>query len=931
MTSVNPTSSESSSSSSSRVLLPTTFKPSHYDLWLELPAGLTSGATTAYDGRVAIDLAFNGDSAAAAAADAAAAETVLVLHAIDLTIASASLQLDGADDRIQASATSVDATAETCSLTFPIAASKLAKAKKIVAHAAFSGTLNDNLVGLYRSSYEMGGEKRYMATTQFEATDARRCFPCFDEPALKASFAVTLVVPENLVAVSNMPVEEERIVRATEAAAGSNANKKLVRFQTSVVMSTYLLAFVVGELEFIEARTKEGIPVRCYTTPGKKQQAAFSLRVAVESLSFYGEYFGMPYPLPKLDMLAIPDFAAGAMENFGCVTYREIAILIDDASSSVSSKENVAITVAHELGHMWFGNIVTMEWWTDLWLNEGFASWISYFAVDRQFPEWQLWTQFVNHDYASALKLDALLSSHPIEVEVKTSGEINEIFDAISYSKGSSVIRMLEAYLGPTDFCNGLRLYMKRHRFGNAKTADLWKALAEASGKPVEQVMNLYTKHTGYPLLSLVELTKEGDEQRSFTLSQQRFLLDDSPAAASAEASPIWWIPVSIKSNGLEQPMNFAVTSQVHSFTLPASVKPHHWIKLNAEQTGLYRVHYPTAHMTALAAHVASTAKLSASELAAIPSAALVTASDRLGIVSDIFAIAKRGIIRTSDALEFGRFFVDETNYNVWAELISNMSEVAAIWANTDAQTYAALSAFILRIVSPLAKRCGYFDVPEKGEDHMQSLLRALAVRTAGYFGDTAVVERARQSFAAFLANPKALHPDLRSTVYSIVAKWGTEAEFESLIKLYETAELHEEKVRVLGNIAHVSDPKLIERVLAYSLSDRVRTQDCIFPFRAFAGNRHASGLVWQFVQGRWEELDKRFSQGNMNMIGSFINSAAAGFASHAKADEVAAFFKTRPVPSAERTIKQAIERIHARANVLDRDRAVMAEYLAKF
>ncbi|XP_059454323.1 aminopeptidase M1-like isoform X4 [Corylus avellana] len=357
----------------------------------------------------------------------------------------------------------------------------------------FEGTLNDKMKGFYRSTYEHDGEKKNMAVTQFEPADARRCFPCWDEPACKATFKITILdVPSELVALSNMPIIEEKV----------DGHLKTVSYQESPIMSTYLVAVVVGLFDYVEDHTSDGVKVRVYCQVGKANQGKFALGVAVRTLELYKNYFAMRYTLPKLDMVAIPDFANGAMENYGLVTYRETELLYDDQHSAASNKQWVVIVVAHELAHQWFGNLVTMEWWTHLWLNEGFATWVSYLATDSLFPEWNIWTQFLD-ELTEGLKLDGLAESHPIEVEINHVAETNEIFDAISYRKGASVIRMLQSYLGAECFQRSLASYIEKYACSNAKTEDLWAILEEGSGEPVKKLMNLWTKQKGYPVVSV--------------------------------------------------------------------------------------------------------------------------------------------------------------------------------------------------------------------------------------------------------------------------------------------------------------------------------------------------------------------------------------------------------------------------------------------
>ncbi|KAL0330466.1 UNVERIFIED_CONTAM: Aminopeptidase M1 [Sesamum radiatum] len=392
-----------------------------------------------------------------------------------------------------------------------------------VLNMEFEGTLNDRMKGFYRSTYEHNGQKKTMAVTQFEPADARRCFPCWDEPACKATFKITLEVPSELVALSNMPVIEEKL----------NGDLKTVYYQESPIMSTYLVAVVVGLFDYVEDRTPDGIIVRVYCQVGKASQGKFALDVAVKTLGLYKDYFAVPYSLPKLDMIAIPDFAAGAMENYGLVTYRETALLYDDKHSAAANKQRVAVVVAHELAHQWFGNLVTMEWWTHLWLNEGFATWVSYLAVDSLFPDWKIWTQFLDES-TEGLRLDGLAESHPIEVDINHAGEIDEIFDAISYRKGASVIRMLQSYLGAECFQRALASYIKRHACSNAKTEDLWSVLQEESGEPVNKLMNSWTKQKGYPVVSVKV------EDQSLEFEQSQFLLSGSTGEGQ------WIVPITL-------------------------------------------------------------------------------------------------------------------------------------------------------------------------------------------------------------------------------------------------------------------------------------------------------------------------------------------------------------------------------------------------
>ena len=413
--------------------------------------------------------------------------TDIVLNAAELTLHEATLAQG--ETTIQARSIAVDEEAETATITLEAEAVPGPATLSI----SYRGTLNDQLKGFYRSRYQdTEGNEQYLATTQFEATDARRALPCWDEPALKATFQVSMTVPSNLTAVSNTPA-------VSESNAGNGL--KTVSFAETPRMSTYLLAFIVGDLASVKAKAPNGTLMRVFATRGNEHLGQFALDTAIRLLEYYNDYFGIPYPLEKLDHFAIPDFAAGAMENWGAITYREVALLFDPENSAAPTRQRIVEIIAHEMAHMWFGDLVTMDWWDDLWLNESFASWMGNKATDALYPDWSMWTQFLYQDIGEGLRIDALRNSHPIEANVKDPGEIREIFDAISYSKGASILWMLEQYLGEDAFRKGLHAYLSRHMYGNARGADLWQAMEDESGQPVISLMDSWIKQTGFPVL----------------------------------------------------------------------------------------------------------------------------------------------------------------------------------------------------------------------------------------------------------------------------------------------------------------------------------------------------------------------------------------------------------------------------------------------
>ena len=455
---------------------------------------------------------------------------------------------------------------------------KLSPGTKAVLKHSFTGTLNDNMAGFYRSSYEgKDGKKKYLATSQMEPTDARRTFPCFDEPALKAEFSVTLVAEKNLTCLSNMDVVGEE---DTKSVYGGHP-KKAVKFRKTPLMSTYLLAFIVGELNYIETKNFR-VPIRVYAPPDREiEQGRFSLDLAAKTLAFYEKQFDSDFPLPKMDMVAIPDFSAGAMENWGLITYRVVDLLFDEKTGGASTRQRVAEVVQHELAHQWFGNLVTMDFWDGLWLNEGFATWMSWYSCNAFFPEWKVWQGYVTDNLQHALALDSLRSSHPIEVPVKRADEINQIFDAISYSKGSCVLRMISKYIGEETFIKGIRQYLKKHAYGNTQTGDLWAALSDASGKDVERVMDIWTKNVGYPVVTVTENAKD----QEIHVKQNRFL---RTADVKPEEDKTLY-PVSL---GLRTKQGVDETLMLSTRDMTFKVSDLDFYKLNADHAGLYRTLY---------------------------------------------------------------------------------------------------------------------------------------------------------------------------------------------------------------------------------------------------------------------------------------------------------------------------------------------------
>ena len=751
----------------------------------------------------------------------------------------------------------------------------------------FNGLLEDRLNGFYRSSYEHEGKIQHIATTQFESTFARNAFPCFDEPSAKAIFDVTLMVQKGLHAISNtLPIGIQE-----------HQGWDIVQFAPTPKMSTYLLAFIVGNFEFIEGKTKNNVLVRVFVTPGKKKQAKFALDVAIKSLDFYEQYFDIKYPLPVLDMIALPDFSAAAMENWGAVTYRETALLIDPDHSSIANRQQVALTITHELAHQWFGNLVTMEWWTDLWLNEGFASYIEHLALDHIFPSWKVWDQFVFSYQGLALSLDALKNTHPIEVVVHHPTEIDEIFDTISYSKGASIIRMLANYLGEKDFRNGLRHYLKKHAYGNAVTEDLWHAFEKVSKKKIAPMMRTWTKQAGYPVVS-VEIK---DSKGNIHISQERFFSSSVSRKANKKKTS-WKVPVSI----------FRSKTKIENLLLEKDsliTKPlqkGEWLKLNFNETGFYRIKYQLAFLNDLKRAIL-TKKLDP--------------KDRLALISNAFALAQAGYIPTTEVLELLEAYKNEDNYNVWVEISSGLAHLSRVLENEDFKD--RFEKYCRDIFSPMVSRVDWSKKPK--ETHTQSLLRSLILANAVRYRDPKTTVKALSMFKE-LVRGKHIDPDIKQIVYSAVALNGEIKEDRQLRKLYKQAKLHEEKHRIARVLPLFKDQRILTDVLKFFLSKEVRNQDTTLFLAIALSSRRSKHLAWKFVKQNWKYLLSKFGDGGHVL--SRIASALETFSTEKVASDISQFFKANPAPGAERSIQQSLEQIRANAAWIKKDREILFKFL---
>ncbi|HEY9713132.1 MAG TPA: M1 family metallopeptidase, partial [Chroococcales cyanobacterium] len=577
----------------------------------------------------------------------------------------------------------------------------------------FKGTLNDKLRGFYRSSFkDASGKMRTIATTQMEPADARRMFPCFDEPAYKATFQITVVIPSDLTAISNGPIVSTTL--------DEKSQKLVVTFAETPKMSSYLVALVVGPFDSTQPVTSEGVQVRVWYLAGKPNLGNYARDIAANLLPFYHQYFGVHYPEKKLDLVAIPDFEAGAMENLGCITFRESRLLVDTPTASIHQKMDVTSVIAHEIAHMWFGDLVTMKWWDDLWLNEAFATWMSHKAVNHLHPEWHVWEEF-NNSREGAMNTDSLASSRPIHFAVANPLQANEMFDEITYSKGASILRMLETYVGEDVFQNGVQEYIKAHKFGNAATSDLWAGISSASKKNINELMKEWVSKAGYPLVT-VERPGEG----KVVLKQSRFFLvgkDDK----EQHAESLWQVPIIAHNAGGDNTEDsYLLTGEEATWDTGKLSVP---FVINKDGNGYFRTHYPQALLKELAQHKD---KLSVGE--------------RFGLLCDQWALAYSGKEPIGEYLDWTASLKDETDANVIKHMVWSFYKLYDL---VDDKHLPAVSALVRDRLAPIQKKLGWQGTELDPVNTV--LLREQVIVAMGTIGeDKETIEKARKVFAEY-------------------------------------------------------------------------------------------------------------------------------------------------------------------------------------
>ncbi len=796
--------------------------------------------------------------------------STIVLNAVELGIEQ--VEVDG-----ETASWELDADSERMTIVTaqPITASEA------TLFVRFTGILNDKLRGFYRSTYvDSDGNEQVIATTQMQATDCRRAFPCWDEPAFKAVFGITLDVEDGLTAISNGP----------EAERSSADGRTVIRFADTMVMSSYLVAFVVGRLEMTEPVDVDGIPLRVVHVPGKSGLTQFGLDVGAFCLRWFQDYYDIAYPSDKVDLVGLPDFAAGAMENLGCITFRENVLLVDPDTSTQHERQLVADVVAHELAHMWFGDLVTMRWWNGIWLNEAFATFMEIAACDAFAPEWQRWTSF-GLDRSAAFDVDSLASTRSVEFEVRSPAEADGMFDVLTYQKGGALLRMLEQYLGPDTFRTGVSHYLRTHSYANTETNDLWDAIESTSGEPVRRLMDSWIWQPGFPLVSAELVDVDGVPH--VELRQERFSYGDGDASAN------WVIPVHIRSGAETQ---ITVIESADPVMVPISSSGG-IVVVNAGGYGFFRVAYGPE----LRARLADPAAL-----------VRLDTLERYSLVDDAWAATVADRMPAADLLTLLEGFVDEREYGVWQAVVIALGGLSRLLDGD------ALDAFRARVRDLVSPALAVLADPTPGEPDLTAKLRGLLTRTIGSLGQDAATQVACRELLAASRRGESVDAELLSAATTVVAVSGDADDYEQMVDGFTHATTPQEQLRHLYALAEFDDAELVARTCALAMSDAVKTQNAPFLLRATIANRHHGAASWEYVKANWAEANERFPSNTIVRMVDAVKLLTAPGA----VDDAARFFAEHPIEQATQTLEQVLERQRVNAALHAREHQPFAAHL---
>ena len=810
----------------------------------------------------------------------------IVLNSADLDFNEASVTSAGATQKAVAT---FDKEKEMVTLAVE---SQLAPGLATV-HIKYSGILNSEMRGFYMGKDDQG---RKYAATQFESTDARRAFPSFDEPAYKATFDITVIADRKHAVISNTKVLTD--------IPGPGDNKHTVRFSTSPKMSSYLAAIAVGQFEYIEG-SADGIPIRIYSTPGKKQLGTFALEATENFLRYFDQYFGIKYPYGKLDLIALPDFSAGAMENIALITSREALLQLDDQQASLGQRKAVAITISHEIAHQWFGDLVTMQWWDDIWLNEGFATWMEGKPVDAWKPEWDTGLDEVSGGSIlttlGALNVDSLATTRAIQQPAETPYQIQELFDGIAYGKTAAVLRMLESYLGPENFRAGVNEYLKEHAYGNSTADDFWSTLAKVSKKPVDSIMPTFVKQPGVPMISVKTQCSGGST--TVSLAQQRYFFDR--AAFNAGSDQLWQVPVCMKtsqagSSSMEKCQ--LLTKKEDTVSLPGCPS---WVLANAGGNGYYRSGYRPAAVLALAQDAETK----------------LTPLERIILLTDTWAAVRVGRQPVGDYLTLAEGLQSDRTDAVLGLLFNQLSYIGKyLVTERDKETY---QAWVRSLLSPIAKEVGW--EPKPGESDSLKSVRGNLLQVLGSMGrDPEALTEARKLTERALENPSSVDSGLAGAAFGLAAEQGDSSFYDKLMAEMKSAKTPELYYLYFFTLSSFKNPQLLQRTLNYAISPDVRSQDSLGLIGSVMANSTGQKLAWDFVRSHWTEIEK---EGGPFASAQIVTNAGL-FCDAGLQDEVKDFFSAHRVAAAERSFGQSMERINNCVDLKSQQSGQLASWL---
>uniref|UniRef100_A0A1W7RAZ8 Aminopeptidase n=1 Tax=Hadrurus spadix TaxID=141984 RepID=A0A1W7RAZ8_9SCOR len=767
----------------------------------------------------------------------------------------------------------------------------------------FEGLLVNGITGFYRSKYfdPLQNATRYLATTQFQATSARKAFPCFDEPAFKSNFTISLVHDKEMIALSNMPVKNQRDFEGTDML--------LTTFEESVPMVTYLACFIVGDFKYTSAEISKGREVRVYSTPQQVQNTLYSLDIAQKLLLKYEEYFQIDYPLPKQDLIAIPDFAGGAMENWGLITFRETYLLFEENKTSPVLKQTIATVVAHELVHMWFGNLVTMEWWDDLWLNEGFASYFQHRGIEWIEPEWNVMDQFIIEERHHLIELDIGSRSHPIVQTVNNPVEIGELFDFISYIKGASVIRMLENFMGNENFRRGISNFLVRYKYGNANTEDLWRELSASystnTSKNISEIMNTWTRQKGFPVIRVREDPEDAD---AIFVSQEIFLRD--PKKRSANNS-VWSVPLNFRNSNGDEVLIWLHDKNEKRIRL--NISSSQWWKFNTEQKGYYLVNYDLSTWQRFA-------KVLQEDYEIMP------ASDRSNLLFDAFLLASAGDIGYDVPFSLTRYLQNETHLTPWTTAYYSMKTLVDLLEFTEVNSY--LKKYIQQIVTPIYNKLGWVE----SNSHLENLLRTKILELACSTGNADCLKTACDMFLKWIKNKTNVPSHVRMQVYSYgMSELGNDDYWYMMWERFLEEPSAQERDYLMYGLAQVRHPHLLNRYLEYAMDEsKIRSQDFFTCLMYIAGNSVGRPIIWDFLRYSWPKLIERFTVDDSN-LGEIVKVICSHFTTDYDLQEIKDFFEKYPDAGAGAMARlQTLEVVESNVRWMKLYKQKVADWLSK-